>query len=187
MVCRQCGASNIQEASFCSSCGARLSLAAEAVSQSTSSMPEVLSFAGFWWRALALVIDTVLCQLASIIIVLPLGFALGVSMSGTSSLQEIEAAGEGLGFVLGILIHWLWFTLSESSVWQASVGKKMLGLTVTDEKGDRIGFGKANARYWSKILSSLFFLMGFIMAAFTQRKQGLHDKIAGTLVIRADV
>ncbi len=90
-----------------------------------------------------------------------------------------------MGFVVGFLINWLWFTLAESSNWQASIGKKMVGLKVTDENGDRISFGKANARYWSKILSALIFFVGFLMVAFTGKKQGLHDKIAGTIVVKS--
>lgn len=61
----------------------------------------------------------------------------------------------------------------------------MVGLKVTDENGARIGFGKANGRYWSKILSALILFIGFVMVAFTEKKQGLHDKIAGTLVVKA--
>jgi hypothetical protein len=55
---------------------------------------------------------------------------------------------------------------------------------VTDLDGNRIGFGRATGRYFAKILSALILLIGFIMAAFTQKKQGLHDIIAGTLVVK---
>ena len=86
--------------------------------------------------------------------------------------------------IMGILIQWLYFTVSESSSWQATLGKKMFGLKVTDMAGNKIGFGKANARYWSKIISAIILLVGFLMVAFTKQKQGLHDIIAGTLVIK---
>lgn len=82
------------------------------------------------------------------------------------------------------MIEWLYWTVFESSSWQATPGKRMLGLRVTDMDGNRIGFGRANARYWSKILSFLILLIGFLMVAFTRRKQGLHDLIASTLVLR---
>jgi len=62
----------------------------------------------------------------------------------------------------------------------------MVGLKVTDENGERIGFGKANVRYWSKFLSFLILYVGFVMVAFTEKKQGLHDKIAGTLVVKVN-
>ena len=105
-------------------------------------------------------------------------------MAGTSTMEEIKAAGQGLGYVLGIFIPWLYFTVSESSAWQATLGKKMFGLSVTDMAGNKISFGKANARYWSKIISALILFIGYIMIAFTERKQGLHDIIAGTLVTK---
>ena len=59
-----------------------------------------------------------------------------------------------------------------------------MALKVTDLSGDRIGFGKANARYWSKILSTLILYIGYIMVGCTERKQGLHDIIARALVIK---
>ncbi len=59
-----------------------------------------------------------------------------------------------------------------------------LGIVVTDIDGNRISFGRANARFWSKIISGMILGIGFLMAAFTEKKQGLHDMIAGTLVIK---
>ena len=60
----------------------------------------------------------------------------------------------------------------------------MLGLRVTDLNGNRIGFGKATGRYFGKILSGMICFIGFIMVAFTEQQQGLHDMLAGTLVVR---
>jgi uncharacterized RDD family membrane protein YckC len=84
---------------------------------------------------------------------------------------------------LGILAQWLYFAVQESGADQATIGKKLLGLKVTDIYGDRISFGKATGRYFSKIISALILLIGYIMAAFTDKKQALHDMIAGTLVV----
>jgi uncharacterized RDD family membrane protein YckC len=82
-----------------------------------------------------------------------------------------------------ILASWIYFAGLESSEWQATVGKKILGMKVTDYTGERINFVKATIRYVSKILSSFILMIGFIMVAFTAKKQGLHDFIAGTTVI----
>jgi uncharacterized RDD family membrane protein YckC len=71
----------------------------------------------------------------------------------------------------------------ESSVKQGTVGKMILGIKVTTINGGRISFARATGRFFAKILSSLFLFIGYIMAAFTQRKQALHDIIAETLVI----
>ena len=59
-----------------------------------------------------------------------------------------------------------------------------MGIIVTDLEGRRIGFGKATGRHFAKILSALILGIGFLMVAFTQRKQGLHDILAGTLVVK---
>ena len=60
----------------------------------------------------------------------------------------------------------------------------MLGIRVTDLGGRRISFAQATGRYLGKMVSSLAFCVGFMMAAFTERKQALHDIIAGTLVVK---
>lgn len=85
-----------------------------------------------------------------------------------------------------ILSSWLYFSLMESSSKQATIGKMIVGIKVVDYKMGRIGFGKASGRYFSKILSQLILFIGFFMAAFTRKKQGLHDLIASTLVIIKD-
>jgi uncharacterized RDD family membrane protein YckC len=55
---------------------------------------------------------------------------------------------------------------------------------VTDQYGARIAFGKATGRYFGKIVSALILFVGYVMAAFTPRRQALHDLMAGTLVAR---
>jgi uncharacterized RDD family membrane protein YckC len=83
-----------------------------------------------------------------------------------------------------MVLNWLYYALLESSTWQATLGKKALGLEVTDVEGRRISFGRASGRFFAKIISALILFIGFIMAGFTEKKQALHDIIAGTLVIR---
>ena len=80
--------------------------------------------------------------------------------------------------------QWLYFALMESSSKQATLGKMALGIRVTDVNGNRIGFGRATGRHFAKILSGLILGIGFLMAAFTEKKQALHDMIAGTLVVK---
>ncbi|PIU61543.1 MAG: hypothetical protein COS84_11160 [Armatimonadetes bacterium CG07_land_8_20_14_0_80_40_9] len=57
-------------------------------------------------------------------------------------------------------------------------------MVVTDLNGNRVSFGRANGRYWSKIVSGIILAIGFVMAGFTERKQALHDIIAGCLVLK---
>lgn len=146
----------------------------------TATPPQ--SYAGFWYRALALFIDTILSTIIAIILIIPLAFSLSSSTAWNSA-QQLETIGS-MGNLFGWIVSWLYFTVFESSTWQATPGKKMLGLRATDLNGNKIGFGRANARYWLKILSALILLIGYIMAAFTEKKQALHDMIASTLVLK---
>jgi uncharacterized RDD family membrane protein YckC len=82
------------------------------------------------------------------------------------------------------MVSWLYWALLESSRWQATLGKKMLGLQVTDLEGRRISFARATGRYFGKVISTLLLLVGFAMAGFTEKKQALHDMIASCLVLK---
>lgn len=185
MFCTQCGAQNLDNSNFCRECGKQLEVSAASprAQQSTTNIGTG-QYAGFWIRFFALIIDTIITIIITIVVVLPLAFLLGMFLAGTHSARELHSAGESFGNVVGFVLPWLYYTISESSVWQATPGKKILGLKVTDEDGDRIGFAKANGRYWGKILSVIPLGVGYLMAAFTERKQGLHDKLAGTLVTK---
>ena len=143
-----------------------------------------MKYAGFWVRVIAAIVDESIVLIGAGIIGFFTGVALVASMTltSTSTHSEMLSVTSGLGLVIGISVRWLYFTVSESSSWQATLGKKMFGLKVTDVEGNKIGFGKANGRYWSKIITAL--ILGYIMVAFTKKKQGLHDIIAGTLVIK---
>ena len=72
----------------------------------------------------------------------------------------------------------------ESSSLQATLGKMIFGMKVMDLNGNRISFARATGRHFAKYISSAILFVGYIMAGFTERKQALHDMLAGTLVIR---
>ena len=141
-----------------------------------------MQYAGFWIRSFATLIDIAALWCAEVAVVFVLW------ESGLLPLTEKEI-GEGLGLFLvvifGIFPAWPYFTILESSKRQSTFGKRLLGLRVTDDDGERIGFSQANTRYWSKVVSYLPFFAGFIMIAFSERKQGLHDHVAKTLVVRS--
>ncbi len=73
----------------------------------------------------------------------------------------------------------------ESSRLQATLGKKALGIKVTDLEGNRLTLGRAATRCFASVVSAIIAGIGFLMAAFTPRTQALHDMMAGTLVVRA--
>jgi uncharacterized RDD family membrane protein YckC len=140
-------------------------------------------YGGFWIRVLAYIIDALILQFAtSLLAIAGVGTALG--LGGASD----AAAGGAVFGVYGLVLvaNWLYYAVLESSTWQGTLGKQALKLVVTDEHGERIGFGRATGRYFAKYLSTMIFLVGFMMVGWTGRKQGLHDMIAGTLVQRAD-
>jgi uncharacterized RDD family membrane protein YckC len=146
------------------------SFGSETGTRSYGGSPHHLQNAGVWLRFLALVIDTLIFALAGII----LGFILGI-MGGSPKSLDIPL------FIVG----WLYYALLESSAKQATIGKMVLGISVTDLSGNRISFGRATGRYFAKIISGVILCAGYIMAAFTAKKQALHDIMASTLVIKS--
>ena len=86
---------------------------------------------------------------------------------------------------INLVIGWLYYTLQESGAMQATLGKKAVGIKVTDMNGERISFGIANGRYFGKFLSGLILLIGYFMMLGDDKHQTLHDKLAGTLVVMA--
>ena len=136
-------------------------------------------YAGFWKRFAAAFIDGLITTTLGMIVGGISGFLYGAS-TGTS------AGVEPLGLVVGLLAGWIYFSSFESSNKQATLGKMALGIKVTDLEGHRIGFGKASGRYFGKFLSTLIIFIGYIMVAFTKRKQGLHDIMASCLVVNRE-
>ncbi|MEW4447461.1 RDD family protein [Qipengyuania sp. JC766] len=134
-------------------------------------------YAGFWIRFGAYLIDAIILFIAQMIIMVPFGVGLGATGSDTAA-----GAGVLLMYLIIFVGQWLYFALMESSAKQGTLGKMALGLVVTDDNGQRISFMRATGRYFGKILSSIILLIGYIMAAFTEKKQALHDMLASTLV-----
>jgi len=141
-------------------------------------LPVSLCYAGFWRRVVAYLVDRFLLGAVNLALCLFYIFMSGIDWQG-DGLRIVSLTSALFGF----LLKWLYFTVAESSSMQATLGKALIGIKVTDEQGSRISLGRANGRYWAKILSALTFGIGFIMAGFTQRKQALHDLLARTLVV----
>jgi uncharacterized RDD family membrane protein YckC len=155
----------------------------------TMAPPPHLVYAGFWLRFAAIFIDgLVLSPLVIIYLVLVSILSADAQNNGANMQESIGRLVLALGILVYILLMnvvvWLYFALFESRRWQATLGKKAMGLRVTGLDGSKIGFGRATGRYFGKIISHLILYIGFMMAGFTERKQALHDMIAGTLVVR---
>lgn len=126
-------------------------------------------YATFWQRFLAMFIDGIVLSVINITIT-----------------KVDESSGFFLGFWtsgINMVIGWLYYALQESGTRQATLGKRAMGIVVANTNGNRISFGKATGRYFSKILSFIILLIGYLMMLWDDRKQTLHDKIADTVVI----
>lgn len=134
-----------------------------------------MGYANFFKRLGAFIID-------SLIISVPLFLVL--------SAAEGTASGGGRGarnifFLLYLLVGWLYYAVQESSEKQATIGKRLLSMKVTDFNGNRLTFGNATGRFFGKLVSGMIYGIGFLMAAFTKQRQALHDKMANTYVVTA--
>jgi uncharacterized RDD family membrane protein YckC len=212
MFCSRCGATVEEGNRFCQSCGQEVGAAvltappavapvsapsAPPIYSTAAATPSPMPYAGFWIRFAAYFID-------GLILVIPFGIILGALIFMFGGLvvlmprnppadpREVMAMlGPfflvfGLAFLIFLVIEWLYFAGMESSARQATIGKSAMSLRVTNYEGRRISFGHATGRFFAKLVNRLIpFAIGFIMAGFTEKKQALHDLIAGTLVLKS--
>ncbi len=166
------------------------------------SVSAPLPYAGFWVRVVASLVDGLIIGIPFWIIVMVLFFMFGgfammahqfpvTQGSAPPDPREIMAHmgpfffAFFLGWAVFVLLQWLYFAGMESSARQATIGKSVMSLRVANVEGQPISFGHATGRFFAKIVSGMVPLaIGYIMAAFTARKQALHDLIAGTLVLK---
>lgn len=147
-------------------------------STQTVMSPNPSGYAGFWRRFAAALIDGVVVLIINVLAYVAI--AAGVVFSG---FNEAIMSVSILVCAVNLQLNWLYFAGMESSGYQATPGKLAVGLKVTDLEGRRLSFARASGRFFGKIVSSLTLGIGFLMAGFTQRKQALHDKMAGCLVL----
>jgi uncharacterized RDD family membrane protein YckC len=213
VYCSKCGAAMADGAAFCSACGQAFSVAviaarargmdAVAAVPAYAGVPAIaaavprVEYAGFWLRVLAFFIDNVVIAVGIFAVVIPLIFltGLGAFLSHIRSEEDLNDAGPF--FIIGVIflaataslvVTWLYHALLESSEWQATLGKKALGMVVTDMAGRRVSFGRATGRHFGKIITNMVPLfIGYFMAGFTARKQALHDMLAGCVVLRRNI
>jgi uncharacterized RDD family membrane protein YckC len=144
-----------------------------------------VGYAGFWIRFLAWLIDAILLWVLNVgahtVIRLSAGISIFPLWRSVPSAPPSLVCSE---FLIDLAVNWLYFALFESSAAQGTLGKQALRLRVTDLSGRRISFARATGRYFAKIVSFITLCVGFVIIAFTGRRQGLHDMIAETVVLR---
>jgi len=202
MYCSKCGGLVPEGAAFCGACGQPIAGSAPVTTPSpavgmppyATPQPQVL-YAGFWLRFVAYLIDAIIIAIPFCVVFAVLAVATGASAALSNIHPGEEPPGAliallGVGFVFSIVLvaligGWLYYAMMESSAWQATLGKRALGLYVTDMERRRISFARASGRFFGKLVTGLIPLaIGYIMAGFTAKKQALHDMIASCLVLR---
>lgn len=201
--CNKCGTQNAAGSQFCARCGTPTDPTAgvvppavgepdfaraypAAATQYQAVAPVSTGYGGFWIRFIAFIIDAVIVR----VVVAPIGMIFGIAgLAGgmTHGLPHVGMAllGGGVTAIFSVFASWLYEALMESSSYQATLGKMIFGMKVTDLNGNRISFAQATGRHFAKWLSGIILCIGYIMVGFTERKQGLHDILAGTLVLKS--
>jgi len=209
VYCSKCGAAMADGAAFCANCGQSFPVTAQAPAPLTPAplrnvpdyrgVPTVaagprVEYAGFWLRVLAYIVDNVVIGVGLLCVLIPLFFLTGFGALVSHIHPQEDWDDAGVLMIIGffflaamasLVVTWLYHALMESSEWQATVGKRMLGLVVTDMAGQRVSFGRSTGRHFGKIITNMVpAFIGYIMAAFTERKQALHDMMAGCLILK---
>ncbi len=132
------------------------------------------NYAGFWIRAVAVLIDVIIMF---VVVGIPVAFIFGSDFQGTGSLLDIV-----INFILP-LVGTIWFWLK----FMGTPGKMIMKLKVVDKETlEGLSVGQAVGRYFAYLVSILPLLLGFIWIGFDEKKQGWHDKLAGSVVIRGE-
>ena len=174
--CQSCGYDNPPEARFCANCGSDLAAAIEqpAPTVKTSAEPApgvAVEYMGFWIRFGAAIIDGLVTSLVASI----LAFTIRV---GSPTLIPIPISW----FLVPWLYHWLFIGLKGRTL-----GKMAVGIKVVNAEGSVPGLGDAALReVLGKIVSSIVICLGFLWIIWDGEKQGWHDKIASTHVVRVE-
>jgi uncharacterized RDD family membrane protein YckC len=146
--------------------------------------PASLRKAGFWLRGVAFLVDaglvTLLATGGATLVDTAVQVGGMVSSAPEAGLEWLDTTATGLFVVVMILCY---FTLFVGYRGQTP-GKMLLGLKVIRTTGEEVGYGRALLRWGAQCISLLPFGLGLLMVAFSRRKQGLHDRIAGTYVVR---
>jgi uncharacterized RDD family membrane protein YckC len=201
MFCPKCGKETDASGKYCQWCGADIESvpAAPVLPPEEEEAPEVGMYAGLGRRFVAFIIDIILITIIGSVVIAFLSLVNGVKYAyfmatgvHYSSLTEAGTLDAALGpavAALGmflVVIPWVYFAGFESSRSQATPGKVLMHLIVTDLSGNKPTFARTTLRLFGKYISALIIFIGFLMIGITKKRQGLHDKIAGSLVLLQD-
>lgn len=156
-------------------------------STTSQSAPVYPRYVGFWRRLVAALVDGVILWIVVWIATFALQDTLPIAMDEGMTVDNFWrtfVVSIVTQLAVSLVVGWVYCAGFESSAWQATPGKRLLGIAVTDLAGRRITFARATGRYAAESLSSALFLIGYLVQLFTEKRQALHDVLAGTLVVR---
>jgi uncharacterized RDD family membrane protein YckC len=203
MFCPKCGKETDASGKFCQWCGADIESVAARAPVATAEEydgPEIGIYAGLGRRFVAFIVDFILVILLGLVTVAGFGLLRGLQNLYFYAVQHIPAdqltaegtTGALVGSIIAayglllVIVPWLYFAGFESSRSQATPGKVLMSLVVTDMQGSKPTFARTTLRFFLKFISALIIFVGFLMIGFTKKHQGLHDRIAGCLVLLQD-
>jgi len=201
MFCPKCGKETDASGKYCQWCGTDIEIIAPKavmnVELEEEENPLTGDYAGLGRRVVAFFIDAIMLLIFlaiaaaffSLIQGVKYFYYITVQRAPIAVLTEAGTPEAALGPIIAslgvliIIIPWLYFAGFECSRGQATPGKTLMRIVVTDKEGNRISFARATLRHFAKFISTLIIFIGFIMIGLTKKRQGLHDKIAGCLVL----
>lgn len=182
MYCQHCGNQIPDDSQFCPECGNRITNTPTdpPVSHQPSPEPDEVEYIGFWERFGAHIIDSIILTILSIVVFICVAVMLLVTTLDyyTSIYLSVLAC---------FPVSYLYYAYLESSPRQGTFGKSFLGIIVTDLDGSRISFGRATVRFIGRVIESISYGLLYLIIPFTAKKRGLHDFMAGTVVVRKRV
>ena len=144
-------------------------------------------YAGFWKRVAAYFIDSLIVGIVGGVVAMVIGMVLGIGMAGVGGGSDAMGAGfiaiQLLTNLVSIGLAAAYYAGFHASSGKATLGKMAVGIKVVRSNGERITIARGIGRYFAAMLSGLILCIGYLMAAFTERKQSLHDMICDTLVV----
>ncbi|MFS0782490.1 RDD family protein [Bacillus sp. 1P06AnD] len=152
-----------------------------------SAVQHNANYSSFWSRLGSYVVDgLILSAIISVLETIGIFSLMGISFDPAKLSDPNYSMADNSGYMfITLIISILYYSILQSSKWQATVGKKLFNNKVTSVNGERISFLTAVIRHISMIFLSSLMFIGYIMYFFTKKKQTLHDKIAKTVVVKA--
>jgi uncharacterized RDD family membrane protein YckC len=184
MFCSRCGTWAPDDTATCALCGLALQVdnwpagsKPETHARPAATVVALVSYGGFWRRAFAALLDGAVLYFPAATIRVMLGLP-------ATGMFDVDLPSSWVATTFEFAIDALYAIAFLVSPARGTLGMQVMGLHVTDLKGDRISVARSTGRYFATLLSICTFGLGYVMQVFTPRRQTLHDLVAGTVVVR---